>query len=1020
MANSRMIELVEHILHYDSNELYGAFLLEGDDPSELFSFDSSFLTCISDQEDFLRDRNNANASTDDDRSELRIQLAILAFLRKTTTRLNASLTLLHISVALTPWSQPCTDVLLNVKADPNAQDDLGQSPMFYFSNELNDGFGCRIEYYSDVENVFRTLLHFGANPCLISSEQRQTVLHLYYKHEGILQNVLESLASSRSDYKLLDCVNDSGDTALSLCIKWRDYRSANKLLDLGSDPNVGDPRMLFFFPLNLDTKHDRDDELVLGTFQKLLASYNTVDIKHPTGDTPLNRATNIVYASELLKHGADAKRLPESLKEEWFKSLQLSRDYDAFASKWKGIHNRTLLRLTDARGKSALGYVPNLEHAAKLMLDTDNLSQIPPPIIQHWKELLHGDTRFDEFCHVMSSFTSSSALQSFLSFSQAVLLVAQSGSLAKMKVLVEYKASLMIVDDNRRTLLHYLAQNVDAFEIAVHVTSVEERLDSRQKDINGDVPALTLDILRRISNEKPVSSFIMLISACLTPFSLGPILYHSLSCFLLGYTETVPMCQQKHANMEGINSNSEIKCHDITLSHAAVPDNNSASNAVVEKLRCRMWFFSFFCCSWLLLLPIFGCFFFFSLNELDRIGFTIICILVTLCFFLLNMWAWSLRSSVFNSIRDTGVNGLFRRHKRDKVVLWKKEGWHTFGNLVGLLSGAFDFYQIAALALVTEIFPEEAPTSVLFRYAFFSWEVEIGRTEYIMTEFRLVLLCVFIWLSLNNILLHGTYSNSFKYIKAIPQHNSIIKIFSHTMYLTITEKLLRWLKCSDNVLDYSVPSDNELGCWEGDHLYYATTALVTIVLFQLSVSTTGIMFLSPVTEETDIRWRASYVILERFLRFCLLIVTIFLPIYITLFVNILVFSSLSYVLLKDPYLDSIMPTVYVIYDFGRLPFPRSVHKPKQHEKCCSIHLLLYMKALCYMISTWVSFVSLVILMSIPSAYAVSAEERSTGQVTFLWIAYSLMLLGIVIISAWFYKRFQLSLTISVSTTQIIC
>lgn len=189
-----------------------------------------------------------------------------------------------------------------------------------------------------------------------------------------------------------------------------------------------------------------------------------------------------------------------------------------------------------------------------------------------------------------------------------------------------------------------------------------------------------------------------------------------------------------------------------------------------------------------------------------------------------------------------------------------------------------DVYQLCALSTLPVFYPEDAPTAYVFQFAFFETDFMLHAATGKIIEYWVIMGLVFVWLVMCGMLLDALWRRDFHVVNSLEYSGDIINILSNGLFLLITQKLLNWVDCtfyedgSPATLDYyDDVLDVEVNCWIGFHWHYGTWALVFLVFYLLSVSTIGVFFLEDPNPAIDVRWRESHVVLERNLKFMILV-----------------------------------------------------------------------------------------------------------------------------------------------------
>jgi hypothetical protein len=226
-----------------------------------------------------------------------------------------------------------------------------------------------------------------------------------------------------------------------------------------------------------------------------------------------------------------------------------------------------------------------------------------------------------------------------------------------------------------------------------------------------------------------------------------------------------------------------------------------------------------------------------------------------------------------------------------------------------------------------------------------------------------------VWFAYNNVLLHALFYHDFKYVNAVPFCSEAVELLSNTLFLLIVTKLLQWVDCSfpnpdtcnatttvftsetvsGETFEYyqgckaTLDVDPDIICWEGDHVWKGVLALVLLVVYPLSASTTGTFFIENPDPAVDVRWKETFIVQERLLKFIVLILNSFFGAnYATigLGANMICFGFLAAQLLRTPTQDH---STVCTYDLPGVPCQTG-------ERPCSIVFLNYVKGFFYLLS----------------------------------------------------------------------
>lgn len=237
-----------------------------------------------------------------------------------------------------------------------------------------------------------------------------------------------------------------------------------------------------------------------------------------------------------------------------------------------------------------------------------------------------------------------------------------------------------------------------------------------------------------------------------------------------------------------------------------------------------------------------------------------------------------------STIHCRATQGLMRAHTEELVVLRRLSpcelpAWVSLDNSLIIAKILLNMYQLAAVTLPVYSYPEEAPIAEVFSLAFWNFEIKIDPWTYYRIEFGMTVFAVVIWLTFSNILAFSGATFNLKYLNSLG--HEIIDFFASSLYLFIVSKLLGWLDCTytdDNVPTLDLMFDSSTGtssirCWEGEHLYLGLTALILIILYTYSTNIIGIFFFQDTNSYVDVRYIESFVLIDRSLKFGLLVVT---------------------------------------------------------------------------------------------------------------------------------------------------
>jgi len=314
-------------------------------------------------------------------------------------------------------------------------------------------------------------------------------------------------------------------------------------------------------------------------------------------------------------------------------------------------------------------------------------------------------------------------------------------------------------------------------------------------------------------------------------------------------------------------------------------------------------------------------------------------------------------------------HGRLRNHA--DIALLSCYPWLTLSTALGLFSEVLNFYQVAALAVVPDLYPEEAPTTVMFEVAFLNFSVTERFT--LLAMFWTLFGMLLVWFALTSLLVYAmeTPSRDFVPIMSIPQSDALVNLLANTLNLTIMEQLMGWLDCTfySDASQASLDQDtfHYLPCWASSHRSFGLFAVFALNAYVVSTRTLGITFMESVDDREDIRWREDWILLESAVKMILLIVQIFFTSYV------------------------VVGQIIQVAAFGTLAAYLYRENTTEGNKACSIYALSYLKGIFYFAFLWCSVVAL----------AASLLEEPQES----WVPFGVLLSALPFIGFWGWNHY---------------
>ena len=158
----------------------------------------------------------------------------------------------------------------------------------------------------------------------------------------------------------------------------------------------------------------------------------------------------------------------------------------------------------------------------------------------------------------------------------------------------------------------------------------------------------------------------------------------------------------------------------------------------------------------------------------------------------------------------------------------------------------------------------------------------MNESEYLISKFWVIVCVVILWECMANILMHAQWTKDYRYFVALPFSAQIVNTLSSALYILIIQQLVFWVDCSvkNNALTLDIFNASDAStqaadvlCWDGWHQFYGMTALFLLVSYTLSTSTLGVFFLEDPAPHVDVRFRETFIILERLLQLIVVLVS---------------------------------------------------------------------------------------------------------------------------------------------------
>ena len=273
----------------------------------------------------------------------------------------------------------------------------------------------------------------------------------------------------------------------------------------------------------------------------------------------------------------------------------------------------------------------------------------------------------------------------------------------------------------------------------------------------------------------------------------------------------------------------------------------------------------------------------------------------------------------------------------------------NFENKLDIILLSLNLYQLAALAVVPDVFHDDSPTRAAFEVAFLDFNFEVSHLEVLKLKFWITCAVVLVWQALVLLSFFSASTMNFEYLTGIPGSKIIINLLSNSFNLLITATLLPWLDCTDGSpsmlqVEESIEDFVNVQCWTGDHKHYGVWALFLLVVYQLSSTTVGIRLMSDLSFGQDIRMRETFALKERIFQLAVLCVSTF----------------------SSPTWSSALSTVLfslLCYDCLVTPKPHKLRCSCGRAECVdsrrpiNVRAICYFKGIFYLIFTGASLVS---------------------------------------------------------------
>ena len=311
----------------------------------------------------------------------------------------------------------------------------------------------------------------------------------------------------------------------------------------------------------------------------------------------------------------------------------------------------------------------------------------------------------------------------------------------------------------------------------------------------------------------------------------------------------------------------------------------------------------------------------------------------------------------------------------------------VMSTFIALGSCLLDFYQVLGLAIRPELFHQDSHTDVFVQFSLINIQLVVTDRFMLETMNWMTVGMTLVWLSFNSLLLGSLeYPELFvsKLLIYIPKLEQIVNVLSNAAYLTIMGNLLSIIDCTYHesaehghyaAMDMYDDEGLHFICFEGVHQLQSILALLFLVMYQLSVSTTGILFMESSDLDEEVRWKESFISADRLGKLLMLIMNIFFTDYdlvqrTVMALQCLFFGVMAWVIMESLRLDP--------------------SNTEQRKPVCSIRFLGYVKAMCYIMCSYTCFVSL-----ITSCLTEDPEQ--------IWWPFIIMILGWIGVITIFYR-----------------
>ena len=325
--------------------------------------------------------------------------------------------------------------------------------------------------------------------------------------------------------------------------------------------------------------------------------------------------------------------------------------------------------------------------------------------------------------------------------------------------------------------------------------------------------------------------------------------------------------------------------------------------------------------------------------------------------------------------------------------------WCTFNNILSIALVLLKFCQLSELAIDppgADAYHSEAPTH-FFRYTLLGFEVNVNESEYLISKFWVIVCVVILWECMANILMHAQWTKDYRYFVALPFSAQIVNTLSSALYILIIQQLVFWVDCSvkNNALTLDIFNASDAStqaadvlCWDGWHQFYGMTALFLLVSYTLSTSTLGVFFLEDPAPHVDVRFRETFIILERLLQLIVVLVSrLSSAPGLTEAVSTIVFGVLAF--------QSLHPSLKPYTDTGveNTNYLCTCRRPscKEALQVCNVNFICTLLGVCYVLCCWFSMMAWAMSLLI-----LDANERKNR-----WEPFCVLVAGSVLISFYF-------------------